>query len=461
MLKKYLPHYRVNLKLAYPVMLSQAGQMLVGIADSIMVGQIGALPLASCALANAVFTLIMVFGMGITMAITPLVGNAYGSGDLSKVGMLYRHGLLGSLVLGLVLSGLAVFAAPLLYQMEQPESLVENAIPYFDLLNLSLIPLLLFFNGKQFAEGVSSTRPAMFITLGCNALNVLLNYLFIYGHWGFAEYGLMGAGYATLISRIAMALVMLIWVRRSKLMKPFFDAIGEKMAWSMQLFKEILKLGLPIGGQITMEVAAFSVGALMIGAVGAKALAAHQIAIGMAALTYMMANGLSASATIRMSNFSGKKDYQNLEMAALSSFHLVIGFMSITAVIFVIGRFWLPSLYINDEEVITITAKLMVVAAFFQLFDGIQVTALGALRGIKDVRFPTAIALISYWMLALPSSYFYAFVLNLGAVGVWYGYLTGLGTAALLLTLRLQWLLKKMKNSHISIVTPEVSVPAR
>ena len=441
-LQVYTPHYKANLRLAYPVVLSQAGQMLVGIFDSLMVGQLGTIPLAACGLANNIFPVIMVVGMGISMALTPLVGEMYGERNYAKVGVLYRHGLLISLLVGgLLFLGSAGFS-PFLHSMDQPEAVVDLALPYFVVICLSLVPLMVFFNGKQFAEGVASTRPAMFITLSSNLLNIILNYLLIYGKLGFPALGLMGAGYATLISRVIMAVVMVAWVKRAKVMQQFWRFEGFK--WKKGIFSEIFKLGIPIGGQMVMEVGSFSVGAVMIGTLGASPLAAHQIVIGIAAMTYMMANGLSASATIRTSNFLGAKQKEKAGRAIWSNYHLVIAFMSATALVFVVGRHFLPSLYIDNSEVLDIAAQLMVVAAFFQLFDGIQVMALGALRGMKDVRIPTVLSLIAYWVLGIPSCYFYAFILELGAEGVWYGYLTGLGAIAVLLTFRVYRLLRKI-----------------
>lgn len=440
LLQTYTPHYKANIRLAYPVMLSQAGQMLVGIADSLMVGHTGTLPLAACGFANSIFPIILVIGMGISMALTPLVGEMYGEKNYTKVGILYKHGLVGSLAAGILLFLLSLAVIPFLYYLQQPADVVDAAIPYFGVICLSLVPLMVFFNGKQFAEGVSSTRPAMFITLGCNALNILLNYLLIYGKLGFPALGLIGAGYATLIARTIMAIIMVLWVKRARIMRPFWQLTGFK--WQKSIFSEIFKLGLPIAGQIVMEVGTFSVGALMIGSLGAAPLAAHQIVIGIASLTYMMANGLASSATIRASTFLGARQKEKAGRAIWSNYHLAIAFMGSSAIIFTIGRYWFPSLYIENPEVIGIAAKLMVIAAFFQLFDGIQVTALGALRGLKDVRLPAGISFVSYWLLAMPSSYIYTFVFDLGPEGVWYGYLTGLGVAAVLLTWRVKRLLE-------------------
>ncbi len=441
-MQSYNAHYKANIKLAYPVMLSQAGQMLVGIADNLMVGQIGKIPLAACGLANSIFPLIMVLGMGIIMALTPLVGQTYGEKNYGRVGVLYKHGLFISIAVGIVLFLISIASSPLLYQMKQTPEVVDLAIPYFGVISFSLIPLMLFFNGKQFAEGVASTRPAMVITLAFNALNILLNYLLIYGKLGMPALGLMGAGYATLISRAGMGIAMLLWVKKASMMKPFWE-LKRAFRWQKGIFRELFKLGLPIGAQMIMEVGAFSVGAIMVGMLGAASLAAHQIALGMAALTYMMANGLAAATTIRTSNYMGEKMPHRAARAVWSSYHLVIGFMAISAVGFILGKRFLPSLYIDNIEVIDIAARLMVIAAFFQLFDGIQVIALGALRGMQDVKIPTGMAMISYWILALPSSYIYAFLLDLGPEGVWYGYLTGLGAASVLLTLRVKWLLGK------------------
>lgn len=441
--QNYKEHLKINFQLAYPVMLSQLGHMMVNVADSIMVGQLGALPLAGASLANVIFHLLLMFGIGVSYAVTPLVAAADGSRDTKESTELLKHALLINIITGIFLFSLVSLGGQLLYRMNQPPDVVDMALPYLNIVTLSMIPLMLFQTFRQFAEGLSDTKRAMIIVIGSNLVNVVLNYIFIYGKLGMEPMGLNGAGWASFIARVILALWIAAYIYKGKKFIPYRKgfAIGR---YSRLRIRKMLGLGLPAGFQFVFEVGAFGFAVIMIGWIGTEALAAHQIAINMAAISYMMASGLSAAATVRVGNQLGQNDIPTLRAAAFTLYAMVVAFMGVCAVVFITGRYFLPSLYIDDAEVIAMASSLLVIAGFFQISDGIQVMSLGALRGLSDVKIPTALTFIAYWVLALPMGYLMAFELNLGAQGVWYGLLIGLSIVAVVMFWRFNHLTKKL-----------------
>ncbi|MCH7397082.1 MATE family efflux transporter [Belliella sp. DSM 107340] len=428
-------HFSKTFVLAYPVMLSQLGQVLVGVADSMMVGRLGAEPLAAASLANSIFFVLLMFGIGVSMAITPLVAMADGKNKTSRIGRLFRHGFTINMVTGAMLFIVIILFSPLLKYMNQPQKVVELAIPYLAIITLSILPFMFFQTFKQFAEGLSQTKQAMYITIVCNGLNVFLNWIMIYGNLGFPALGLNGAGWATLISRVLMGIVIAYYVLKSKRYKSF--NLGFKIKrFSFPMISKMLRIGVPTGFQFIFEVGAFSAAAIMMGWIGVTALAAHQIAINLASISYMMASGLSAAAMVRVGNQLGRKDIKTLREAGFTVFGMTAIFMLCAAVLFISLREFLPSLYIDDDTVIQMSASLLIIAGIFQLSDGIQVVGLGALRGMADVKVPTIVTLIAYWVIGLPLGYFFAFVLDMQEKGIWYGLLIGLTVTGFMLLYR-------------------------
>ncbi|MDH5366729.1 MAG: MATE family efflux transporter [Cyclobacteriaceae bacterium] len=441
--KGYTDHFKKNYLLAYPVMLSQLGHVMVGVADNMMVGRLGAIPLAAASLGNAVFFMLLTFGIGVSYAITPLVAAADGEGNKGKIIQVFKHGLVINGITGVILFTIILLGGQGLHYMNQPIKVVEQAIPYLTIITFSILPLMFFQTFKQFAEGLSNTKQAMYITLTSNVINVVLNYIFIYGKLGFPAMGLLGAGYATLISRIIMAIAMGMYIYRN----PRFASYRQGFQFGgyvNKMFRKMLNLGIPSGMQFSFEVSAFAGAAIMIGWISAEALAAHQIAINLAAISYMMASGLSAAATIRVGNQLGRKNIVILRRAAFSIYMMVLIFMSVWAVIFFMGRYFLPSLYIDDIAVIEQASILVIIAGLFQLSDGVQVVSLGALRGLSDVKVPTWLTFIAYWGLGLPIGYYLGFVVNWGAEGIWYGLLIGLSAVGISLFFRFNSLTKKL-----------------
>ncbi len=437
-----LKEYKDTLRIAYPVVLSQFGHISVGVADSIMVGGLGSIPLASATFAFSVFVPFMMFAIGLTYGISPLVAKADGEQNHEEIRKILKHSIVLNIIAAILLAGGLLFAAPLLQYFQQPQEVLALAIPFFKTLVWSLVPLILFQIWKQFAEGLAITRQAMYITVIANVLNLLLNYLLIYGHYGFPKLGTNGAAVATLIARIFMAISIFIFVIKYSRTNIFIKSL-QKISYSFQEFKRLFRVSIAVGSQLAFETGAFGMAAIMIGWLGASEMAAHHIALNMAAVSYMGATGIGAAATVRVGNELGRKDYAAVRNAGKAAFHLVVLYMSFCALVFILFRHDLPSFYINEESICKMAASLLLISAFFQLSDGIQVVYLGALRGLEDVKMPTAIALLAYWVIALPLGYVFAFVLNMGVEGVWYGLLIGLTIAALLLYYRFE---KKSKE---------------
>ncbi|MBC5773191.1 MATE family efflux transporter [Pontibacter sp. KCTC 32443] len=442
----YKEHFSKNFSLAYPVVLSQLGHILVSVFDSLMVGQIGTVPLAAASLGNSIFMITMVFGLGVSFSITPLIAAAEGRKNYTRISLLLLNGLISNFILGILLFLAGYFASPYITYLNQPLEVVKLAIPYVNVLFFSMIPLMLFQAFKQFAEGLSFTKQSMYITIVANLLNIILNYLLIWGKLGFPEMGMIGAAWATFISRVVMAFMMAGWVMYARRFELFRHFVKLRHLSFIHMYR-IFKLGLPISGQMIFEMGAFSFSAIMIGWLGTKQLAAHQIAINVASVTYMMASGIAAAATIRVGNQKGLGNYSGMRMAGNSSFAMGALFMLTSGLLMIAGNELIPMLYIDDPEVIQIASTLLIIAALFQISDGVQVVGLGALRGLEDVRIPGVISLIAYWIIGLPVGYVLGFKLGFGVNGVWTGLLVGLSVAALLLFLRF----KKLSTQLVTV----------
>lgn len=446
--KEYKIHYKINWGIAYPLVLGQAGHMITSIADTIMVGQLGSLQLAAASVAHNVFILVFVFGLGISYATTTIVGKAYGERNTELLQSIFFNGLFATIGFGILLTVLMFLITYLFPYLQQKQEVIELAVPYYKILVFSWLPYFIFMHYKQFVDGLTKTKPGMIIILVCNVVNVILNYGLIFGALGMPKMGLNGAAVATVIARSLMAICFILLMRYSKTLSIYLKKVSIKYL-SFERIKEFFKLGLPIGVQHILEVGAFVVGALMTGWLGAKQLAAYQIVISLASLTFLMSSGISSTATIRISNLLGEKKYYRLRIAGFSAFYMVLTFMSICGVLFIIGRYAIPSIYINEPDVIKIASQLMIIAGLFQIMDGTQVTALGALRGLQDVNYPTLISLLSYWIITLPFAYFLGIYLNYGVNGIWWGYLIGLFFAAVILTGRFLYLLKRINKQLI------------
>ena len=442
-IKEYLPFYKRNLQIGIPVLLSQLGQMLVQQADNIMLGHVGTNELAAASFAGSVFMNGLIFGMGFTFGLTPLVGKAFGENNKANAAKLFQNSMIANFFMGFILTVIMFGVSFLMDNMGQPHKVVEMAMPYYYIQVFSMIPFLMFFTFKQFAEGIGNTKAAMFVTLSSNVINIIFNYLFIFGKFGFPEYGVVGAAYATFIARtISPILFLLIFIKRQKF-KQYFTYF-KISNFNRPYFFRLIKIGIPVGFQMIIEMFAFSIGSIMMGWFGTVPIAAHQIALGLSSLTFMLASGIAQGTTIRVSHQLGAHNYSDMRKAVFASVHLILLFMSFTATMFLLFRTQLAQIYSVDNQVIDLAAKLLIVASVFQIFDGMQIVTLASLRGIADVKRPLLYAIISFSVIGLPVGYLCAFILNLGPQGIWYGFLAALGFASVLFYTRFNKLSLKL-----------------
>ena len=431
----YKKHLRNTLNLAYPVIIGQLGFIMMGVVDSLMVGTLGPAPLAAASLGNSLTLIIFIVGIGISFAVTPLVAISIGAKKYSECGIYFRQSLLVNLAVGLILTFIVVAGSELIIYFDQPLEVTNLAKSYTKILGLGGIPLMLFQTYKQFIEGLSVMKPAMIIAILANFVNAFVNWVLIFGKLGFPALGLDGAGWATFSSRLFMAIILMIYVM-SRIRFKQYDVSFHFKNINFPIIKKILSLGLPSGSQYFFEVGAFSFAVIMIGWLGTDQLAAHQIAINLASVSFMVVLGISMAGGIRVGNGVGEQNIKQVRMAGFSSIFLAICFMAFSGLVFIIFRDWLPTLYIKDQNVISIASSLLIIAALFQLSDGTQAVGIGILRGLTDVKIPTAITFIAYWIVGLPTGYLLGFILGLDVQGVWIGLLAGLTTSAVLLTLR-------------------------
>ncbi|HCP40429.1 MAG TPA: MATE family efflux transporter [Cryomorphaceae bacterium] len=429
----YSQQYKISLTLAYPVVIGQLGQIMVSVADSIMVGKfLGTIPLAAISLAVSVLIIPMVFAIGVAYGLTPLVAGADGEENPAAATKYFKNGLVLNSILGLLIYGFIALFAEGAYLLGQDERVVSQALPYIHVVGFSIVPMMSFFAFKQFAEGLSDTKAAMRVSLAANFLNVLLNYPLITGWGPFPELGLMGAAVSTLVTRFLMLGGMAIYIRKQGKFALYWS-FWRSSAADWPTIKEILNIGVPSGLQYVFEAGAFAMSGVIVGMIGPVQQAAHQIALNIASVSYMMVSGLGAAATIRMGNQLGRKDYPMLRLAGQSLFHLTFFFMLVTMTLLILLQNFLPQFYSSDPEVLQYSAALMVAAGIFQMPDGMQATALGALRGIKDMSIPTIVAFIAYWVIAVPLCYFLGVHLEKGPIGVWMGLTVGLVLASIAL----------------------------
>jgi len=451
--QKYKPYYGESLRLAIPVVISQLGHTLVQTADSIIIGHFaGTISLAAVSLVNSIFVIGLVIGLGVSYGITPLIAQSNGRNDHRECGRLLSNSLLINSIGGVILFLFISFGTMLMVDhLGQAPEVVRQAKPYLFLMGMSLLPLMIFNTFKQFAEGLGFTKQAMVVSIAGNVLNVILGIIFVKGLFGVKPMGVAGVGYSTLIDRCCMAVVMGLYVFRSKNFRTYLKDFALKNIDRLRC-GSILKIGTPVALQYVFEISAFSGAAILIGTISPIAQAAHQIAINLAALTYMAASGIAAAAAIKSGNFFGARQHHDLRLSAISNYHIVIIFMSMTALLFTFGNQLLPWMYTSDNEVIVIAAQLLIIAALFQLFDGTQVVGLGILRGMGDVNIPTIFTMIAYWIVGLPIGYLLGITFNLGVYGVWYGLVLGLLTSSLLLFIRFQFISRKYQVSQDIII---------
>ena len=455
-LHQYTKEFRYNLSLSFPVILGLLGHTIVQLVDNIMVGQLGTTELAAVSLGNSFVFIAMSLGIGFSTALTPLVSKADGEKDRTMAQRVLSHGVVLCTILGVSLFLLVFSARKLMYHMGQPPEVVSLAFPYLKWVAASLIPLIIFQAYKQFTDGLSRTRPAMYATVFSNLVNISFNYLLIFGYGGFPAMGVEGAAIGTMIARSTAVVFILFYIQ----FHAMFEGYSLKIGWKnlrLGLFKKILSLGLPSALQMFFEVVFFTMAIWMSGILGKNAQAANQIALNLSAMTFMFAMGLGVVAMIRVGNQLGMKAYTDLRRIAISLFLLIGLFDVVFCAIYLNFNEYLPWIYLEYHgdntpadtlEVVAIAASLLLVSGFFQITDGLQAVILGALRGIQDVNVPTALTFISYMVVGLPVSYYLGLHTELKAMGIWIGLLTGLSCSALLLFLRFNQQTKKLLNQN-------------
>ena len=425
--------WRENIPLALPVIVGQIGHIAASVADSMMVGALGTIPLAAVSLASSIASVPLVFGIGMAYGLTPMVAHAMGQARPFKAVRLLKN---GTVVNAFTSAFMFLFALVLFWGIQftgQEPAVVEEARTYLWIIMASYLPFMLFMSAKQYLEGMGDTKTPMRISLYGNVGNIGLNALLIYGWGPFPEWGIVGAGVATIIARGYMMMAAWWFVLRRGKADPA-DWLRAKVTGYP--IRALLKIGIPSGFQYIFEVSAFAASAWIIGTLGATPLAAHQVAISLASISYMAATGLGAAATIRIGQAMGRKDLAGAKAAGTSLFLITIIFMALTGLTFFVFRHQLPWAYTQDPAVVASAAALLVVATIFQISDGVQATALGALRGIQDVRVPTAITFVAYYVIALPLEWYFGHILGWGAVGVWFALAVGLTVSAVWLSLR-------------------------
>ena len=451
MLSNYTREFKYNFKLAYPVIIGMLGHTFVQFIDNIMVGQLGTAELAAVSLGNSFVFVAMSLGIGFSTAITPLIAEADGSGKTDRVGKIFIHGLILCVFLSLILSFSTLFSEPLLSKMGQPKDVVVLAQQYLFWVSLSLIPVIAFQGFRQFCDGLSYTQPAMYATLIGNLINVCLNYFLIFGYGGFPKMGVEGAAIGTLISRIIMFVLIVLYVSSNQKFRVYLNN-SFRFKISLKLFRKIISLGLPSALQMFFEVIFFTSAVWMSGLLGKNPQASNQIALNLSSMTYMIAFGLGVAAMIRVGNQKGKNDFIELRRIGFSCFFLVLILDLIFCLFFLTTHDLLPWLYLDGDnplifsdviKVVELSSKLIIISAFFQVFDGIQAVVLGSLRGFQDVNLPTIIIFFSYGIIGFPISYLLGIELLYGVVGIWMGLLIGLATSSILLMIRFNYLSKK------------------
>lgn len=452
MLYAYTKEFRYNINLATPVILGMLGHTMVAFIDNIMVGQLGTAELAAVSLGNSFMFIAMSLGIGFSTAITPLVAEADGEGNFASGKSYFKHGLFLCTVLGVALFLMVFAAKPLMYHMSQPKEVVDLAMPYLNLVAISLVPLIIFQAFKQCSDGLSMTRYPMIATLVANIVNVILNYLLIFGKFGFPQMGIVGAAIGTLVSRVIMLLWLWWLMGKHPKSMPYVTAI-RLFDLAKSKIKKIIELGLPSALQMFFEVAIFTAAIWLSGILGKNPQAANQIALNLSSMTFMVAMGFSVAAMIRVGNQKGLGRFRELRRIAFSIFLLTSIFATVFGLFFFLFNDQLPLLYLDQHdpanridnlEVLGIASKLMLIAAIFQISDSVQVTVLGALRGLQDVKIPTLITFIAYWVVGFPISYYLSMHTAYKSSGIWIGLLAGLTISAIFLFWRFNRLTKKL-----------------
>ncbi len=433
---KLKDHLLKNLSLSFPIMISQLGHITVGVFDSLMIGKVSVSQLAAVSLATSIFAFILLFCVGLSYGITPLISSS--NKKKKYVSSILYNGILVNLISAIILALFVISTKFLLSYLGQDKEVLLYTFSYLDIICISLIPLILFQTFKQFIEGLGFTTPSMYISIISNIINIILNAILIFGLFGFPRLEIIGAAYATLISRVVMFFLIFFYCFYDKRFNKYI--LKSKFSISINHIKDIFRIGFASGLQYIFEVGAFSVATVMTGSIGATHLAAHQIALNLASISYMVASGIGSASMISLSYYHGKRNIVDMRKSGYASFLLVLFLMLISALTFILLRDFLPKLYVDDISVINIASSLLIIAGLFQIPDGIQAVGLGILRGIRDIRKPTIVTFISYWIISIPLSYLLGIKYGYGIYGIWVGLSIGLTLAAIFHVTRFNYL---------------------
>lgn len=428
------------LTLALPVMLTQVGQVSVNLFDNIIVGQLlGADALASVSLGNAVFFSMFVLALGFSFAIPPLVSEAHSQHDHQTINSVFSHGFVINMTVGFVLMAVLLLGMPLLYHSGQPGKIIPDTVDFLTVMAISIVPFMAFQTLREVSEGLSYTIGVTKATIIANVINIVLNYVFIKGLFGIPPMGVKGSALASLIARIFMVVFLYFVLLKQQKTRRYIKDFSLKIeVFSRKMFDKMVRLGLPTALQMFFEVTAFAGAAFICGLISAHDIASHQIALSMASFTFNLCIGFSVASTVMIGRKLGEQNFAELRKVGINNLKIAFIFMAVCGLIFILGRNILPTFFTKKEEVevITLAAKLMIIAALFQLSDGIQVTALGTLRGMQDVKIPSVYTFIAYWIITIPLGYFLCVTLNMGAFGMWIALGLGLTISALFLVKR-------------------------
>jgi MATE family multidrug resistance protein len=439
------------LTLALPVMLTQVGQVSVNLFDNIIVGKLlGADALASVSLGNAVFFSMFVLALGFSFAIPPLVSEAHSQNDHKTINSVFSHGFVINMSVGILLMGLLFLGLPLLYKSGQPEKIIPDTVDFLWIMAISIVPFMAFQTLREVSEGLSYTIGVTKATIIANVINIVLNYVFIKGLWIFPEMGVKGSALASLIARVFMVAFLYYVLLKEKKTRQYIKDFTLKIeVFSKKMFEKMIRIGFPTALQMFFEVTAFAAAAFICGLISSHDIASHQIALSMASFTFNLCIGFSVASTVMIGRKLGEQNFVELRKVGINNLKIAFIFMCICGIIFILGRNILPTFFTKGEEieVITLASKLMIIAALFQLSDGIQVTALGTLRGLQDVKVPSIYTFIAYWVITIPLGYFLCVTMEMGAFGMWIALGLGLTISALMLVKRfLNMSARRIKN---------------
>ena len=441
----YKQHSFALLKLGLPIVVGQLGIIVLSLADTLMVGRYGTDELAAAGFVNNMFNLVIMFATGFSYGLTPIVGRLFGRNDSLSIGGRLKNGLIANLLMAILLTLGMVVLYLNLHRLGQPEELLPLMRPYYLTLLISIVFVMLFNAFKQFADGITDTRTAMWFLLGGNLLNIVGNWLLIYGNCGFPEMGLLGAGIATLFSRIMMVVCFAVYFFSASRYRAYREGFL-KSRINRRDFLEINKLGLPIALQITMETASFSLTAVMVGWLGSLALAAHQVMLTVGQLGFMLYYGMAAAITVRVSNYHGTHDLPNLRRTVTTGFRIILAMAVCVSALMLTFRSDLGVWFTNSHDVALVVASLVIPFVVYQFGDGLQCAFSNALRGISEVKQMVVISFVAYVLISLPAAYVLGFVCDLGLVGIWWSFPLGLTSAGIMFWLNFKSKVRKLER---------------